>query len=162
MFLIFALLTLIGALTLSFQRNLVVAGLCLVTTFMGVAGLFLLLANPVAAALQIIVYSGAIVVLLLFVIMLLNSHQEEAAEKPRPLQRGGAVLVALLLGGGAVKLVLQSPVLKALNTRPSAPIMDLNQLGLALFSDHLVAFEIAGLLLLATMIGAVALVKRDL
>jgi len=76
MFLTFALLTLLGAAALLFQRNLVVAGLCLVLSFMGVAGLFLLLANPVAAALQVIVYSGAIVVLVLFVIMLLNEHQE--------------------------------------------------------------------------------------
>lgn len=162
MFLMFALLTLIGALVLSFQRNLVVAGLCLVVTFLGVAGLFLLLANPVAAALQIIVYSGAIVVLLLFVIMMLNSHQEEAAERPRLLQRGGAVLVALVLGAGALRLVVQSPLLQRLNANPMPQAMDLHRLGLALFSDHLVAFEVAGLLLLASMIGAVALVKRDL
>ena len=163
MFLIFALLTLTGALVLSFQRNLVVAGLCLVVTFMGVAGLFLLLANPVAAALQIIVYSGAIVVLLLFVIMLLNSHEEEPAERPRHLQRGGAILVGLALAAGAFRIVLGSPLLKQLNatTLPSQA-MDLNRLGITLFTDHLVAFEIAGLLLLASMIGAVALVKRDL
>ena len=163
MFLIFALLTLFGALALSFHRNLVVAGLCLVVTFMGVAGLFLLLANPVAAALQIIVYSGAIVVLLLFVIMMLNSHQEEPAERSRLFQRGGAILVALVLGAGALKVVLASPLLKKLNeTNLPSEAMDLNRLGIALFSDHLVAFEIAGLLLLASMIGAVALVKRDL
>jgi NADH-quinone oxidoreductase subunit J len=163
MFLIFALITLIGALALSVQRNLVVAGLCLVVTFMGVAGLFLLLANPVAAALQIIVYSGAIVVLVLFVIMMLNSHQEEAAERPRLIQRGGAVAVTLLLGAGAVKLVVASPLLNKLGANSPMPqAMDLNRLGIALFSDHMVAFEVAGLLLLASMIGAVALVKRDL
>jgi NADH-quinone oxidoreductase subunit J len=162
MFLIFALITLIGALVLTFQRNLIVAGLCLVVCFMGVAGLFLLLANPVAAALQIIVYSGAIVVLLLFVIMMLNSHQEEAAQRPRVLQRGVSILVALLLGAGAVVLVVRSPLLRKLGANPLPAPMDLNRLGLSLFSDHLVAFEIAGLLLLASMIGAVALVKRDL
>ena len=163
MFLIFALLTLLGALALTFQKNLVVAGLCLVVTFLGVAGLFLLLANPVAAALQIIVYSGAIVVLVLFVIMMLNSHQEEPAQSPRLFQRGGAILVALVLGAGAVKVVLRSPLLKKLNETPlPSGAMDLDRLGVALFRDHMVAFEIAGLLLLASMIGAVALVKRDL
>ena len=163
MFLIFALITLIGALALSFQRNLVVAGLCLVVTFLGVAGLFLLLANPVAAALQIIVYSGAIVVLVLFVIMMLNSHQEEPAERPRMIQRAGAVAVTLLMGAGAVKLVLSSPLLSRLGANSPLPqAMDLNRLGIVLFSDHMVAFEVAGLLLLASMIGAVALVKRDL
>ena len=166
MFLIFALITLIGALALSFQRNLVVAGLCLVLTFLGVAGLFLLLANPVAAALQVIVYSGAIVVLVLFVIMMLNSHEEEPAERPHLLQLGSTVLVTFLAVAGAVELVKSSAVLKSLNASAVAmPLpgpMDLNRLGLALFSDHMVAFEVAGLLLLAAMIGAVALVKRDL
>ena len=162
MFLIFALITLVGAVALVFQRNLVVAGLCLVLSFMGVAGLFLLLANPVAAALQIIVYSGAIVVLLLFVIMLLNEHQEEAALKARPLQRWISAAVVLALGAGVVKLVAGSPVLRRLDAAPMPAPMTLGALGNVLFSDHLLAFEVAGLLLLAAMVGAVALVKRDL
>jgi NADH-quinone oxidoreductase subunit J len=162
MFLIFSSITLAGAVALGFQRNLVVAGLCLVLSFLGVAGLFLLLANPVAAALQIIVYSGAIVVLLLFVIMLLNEHQEEPALRSRPLQRWGSVVVLLVLGAGAVRLVLRSPALRALDRAPLPPAMSLGTLGEALLRDHLVAFEGAGLLLLAAMVAAVALVKRDL
>lgn len=162
MFLIFALITLAGAVALVFQRNLVVAGLCLVLCFMGVSGLFLLLANPVAAALQIIVYSGAIVVLLLFVVMLLNEHQEEPALRARPLQRWLSVAVILVLGAGVVKLVAGSKLLKQLDASPMPPAMTLNTLGDALFSRHLLGFEVAGLLLLAAMIGAVALVKRDL
>ena len=162
MFLCFALITLIGAVALTLQRNLVVAGLCLVLSFMGVAGLFLLLANPVAAALQIIVYSGAIVVLLLFVIMLLNEHQEEPAAMARPLQRWVSVALVLLLGCGVVKLVTGSPVLRALGGAAMPPVMTLGRLGDALFSGHLLGFEVAGLLLLAAMVGAVALVKRDL
>jgi NADH-quinone oxidoreductase subunit J len=161
MFLIFALITLAGAVALALQRNLVVAGLCLVLSFTGVAGLFLLLANPVAAALQIIVYSGAIVVLLLFVIMLLNEHQEEAAVKARPLQRWVSAAVLLALAAGVVKLVAASPVLRRLEAS-GAQVPTLGSLGNALFSDHLLAFEVAGLLLLAAMVGAVALVKRDL
>jgi NADH-quinone oxidoreductase subunit J len=162
MFLIFALITLAGAVALVFQRNLVVAGLCLVLSFMGVSGLFLLLANPVAAALQIIVYSGAIVVLLLFVVMLLNQHQEEAAARARPLQRWLSVAVLLVLGAGVVKLVAGSKLLKQLDASPMPPVMTLNTLGDALFGRHLLGFEVAGLLLLAAMVGAVALVKRDL
>jgi NADH-quinone oxidoreductase subunit J len=162
MFLIFALITLVGAVALVFQRNLVVAGLCLVLSFMGVAGLFLLLANPVAAALQIIVYSGAIVVLLLFVIMLLNEHQEEAAVQARPLQRWVSVAVILALGAGVLKLVAGSPLLRRLDAAPLPAVLTLGSLGDALFSEHLLAFEVAGLLLLAAMVSAVALVKRDL
>ena len=170
MFLCFALITLIGAVALTLQRNLVVAGLCLVLSFMGVAGLFLLLANPVAAALQVIVYSGAIVVLLLFVIMLLNEHQEEPAVRARPLQRWISVLVILALGAGVLKLVAGSALLRGLDrgALPGASAaalptaMTLGSLGDALFKDHLVAFEAAGLLMLAAMVGAISLVKRDL
>jgi NADH-quinone oxidoreductase subunit J len=162
MFLTFALITLAGAVALVFQRNLVVAGLCLVLSFAGVAGLFLLLGNPVAAALQVIVYSGAIVVLLLFVIMLLNEHREEPALRPRPLQRWLSVLVTVAMGAGAVRLVFHSALLRGLD-RGGPPVpMALDRLGVALFRDHLVAFEAAGLLLLAAMVGAVSLVKRDL
>jgi NADH-quinone oxidoreductase subunit J len=161
MFLIFALITLLGALSVAFHRNLVVAGLSLVLTFLGVAGLFLLLSNPVAAALQIIVYSGAIVVLVLFVIMLLNAHEEEAATATHPIQRWGSVAMALVLAGGTLKVVLGSKFLAQARFRPVAP-MNLDALGIELFKNHIAAFEIVGLLLLAAMVGAVALVKRDL
>jgi len=160
MFLIFALITLIGALAMARQKNLVVAGLCLVLCFLGVSGLFLLLANPVAAALQIIVYSGAIVVLLLFVIMLLNANEEEPPEKARAVQRWGGALAVAVLGMGAVKLVATSRLLQ-----PRAvpdPVMTLEKLGDLLFREHLLAFEAAGLMLLGAMVAAVMLVKKEL
>lgn len=163
MFLVFALVTLLGALAMFRQRNVIVAGLCLVLTFFGVAGLFVLLSNPVAAALQVVVYSGAIMVLVLFVIMLLNSHEEEAPDVSRPVQAWAGALLAAALGAGAVKLVMGSRFLVDLEQRaiPVVP-MDLQRLGGEIFSRHLAAFEIIGLLLLATMIGAVSIAKRKL
>ena len=164
MFITFALITLLGALGMLLQKNVIVAGLCLVATFFGVAGLFLLLANPVAAALQIIVYTGAIMVLVLFVIMMLNSHEEEKAQSSRPVQKWASMVLVAALAVGAVKLVLASPGLKALNdsgaVMPAA--MTLQKVGTVLFADHLLGFEVAGLLLLAAMVGAVALTKRNL
>ncbi len=164
MFITFALITLLGALGMLLQKNVIVAGLFMVATFFGVAGLFVLLANPVAAALQIIVYSGAIMVLVLFVIMMLNSHEEEKAQSSRPIQRWVSVALVLALAGGSVKLVLASAGVKALNVSgaemPQA--MTLQKVGITLFSDHVLGFEVAGLLLLAAMIGAVALTKRNL
>ena len=164
MFITFALITLLGALGMLLQKNIIVAGLFMVATFFGVAGLFVLLANPVAAALQIIVYSGAIMVLVLFVIMMLNSHEEEAAQSPRSVQRWLSLAVVAALAFGAVKLVVSSPGLKALATRTSTvpAAMTLQQVGAGLFPEHLLGFEVAGLLLLAAMIGAVALTKRNL
>ena len=162
MFLIFALITLTGALAMFRQKNLIVAALCLVLTFIGVAGLFLLLSNPVAAALQIIVYSGAIVVLVLFVIMLLNAHEEEPAKQSRSLQRWGSALVVAVLGAGAFKVVAGSQALHPANVQPTLAPITLNQLGNHLFQQHLLAFEAIGLLLLAAMVAAILLVKRDL
>lgn len=161
MFLIFALLSVLGALLMFRLKNLIMAGLSLVLCFVGVAGLFLLLANPVAAALQIIVYSGAIVVLVLFVIMLLNSHEEEPAEKARPIQRWGSAAAVAVLGAGAFWLVKSSKLLATSQDAKVDP-MTLQRLGAYLFKEQLLAFEIAGLLLLAVMIAAVSLVKREL
>lgn len=160
MFLAFAILTLAGALSVLWQRNLILAGMSLVLSFLGLAGLFILLANPVAAALQVIVYSGAIVVLVLFVIMLLNTHQEEPAERERPLQRWLGLAAAALLGAGAVGAVLASPAVGGLKAAPAAA-MTLQRLGATLFRDHLLGFEVAGLLLLGAMIAAVLLVKKE-
>ncbi len=164
MFLAFALITLLGALGMLLQRNVIVAGLFMVAAFFGVAGLFVLLANPVAAALQIIVYTGAIMVLVLFVIMMLNSHEEEPAETPRPVQRWLSVALALALAAGAVKLVLASRGVQMLAEQGAAvpAAVTLQGVGSVLFADHLLGFEVAGLMLLAAMIGAVALTKRNL
>lgn len=164
MFITFALITLLGALGMLLQKNVIVAGLFMVAAFFGVAGLFVLLANPVAAAFQLIVYSGAIMVLVLFVIMMLNSHEEEKAQASRPIQRWVSLALVAALAFGSVKLVLASAGVKALNAGGAAlpQAMTLQRTGLELFAGHLLGFEVAGLLLLAAMIGAVALTKRNL
>ncbi len=164
MFILFALITLVAALGMLLQKNVIVAGLCMVASFFGVAGLFVLLANPVAAALQIIVYSGAIMVLVLFVIMMLNSHEEEAAQSSRPVQRWLSLGLVLLFALGSLRLALGSAGLQALASKGGAApaAMSLQAVGDALFSGHLLGFEVAGLMLLAAMVGAVALTKRNL
>ena len=163
MFLLFALITIIGALAMFRQKNVIVAGLCMVLTFFGVAGLFLVLSNPVAAALQIIVYSGAIMVLVLFTIMLLNSHEEEPAIQARPIQRWvGASLIAVL-GAFAFRIVLGSKALADIDNA-GRPVegMNLLRVGEEIFRHYLLGFEIIGLMLLAAMVGAVALTKKEL
>ncbi len=163
MFFAFALLTLAGALAMLLQKNVIEAGLAMALSFFGVAGLFILLANPVAGALQIIVYAGAILVLVLFVIMLLNAHEEEKAETARPFQRWVGAAVAGVLGLALVRLVFTSPaVAKLAAVQPTQSAMTLEKVGEAMFQQHLLSFEVVGLLLLAAMIGAVTLTKKDL
>jgi NADH-quinone oxidoreductase subunit J len=163
MFFAFALLTLAGALAMLLQKNVIEAGLAMALSFFGVAGLFILLANPVAGALQIIVYAGAILVLVLFVIMLLNAHEEEKAEMARPFQRWVGAAVAGVLGLALVRLIFTSPALSKLAAvQPAQSAMTLEKVGEAMFQQHLLSFEVVGLLLLAAMIGAVTLTKKDL
>lgn len=165
MFLLFALITLLSAVAMLLQKNVIVAGLCMVLAFFGVSGLFVLLANPVAAALQIIVYSGAIMVLVLFTIMLLNSHEEEPAQQPRSIQRWGSVLLVGILAVGVIAVLSRSSSVARLeveSAKLSLKAMTLEQVGGVLFSGHLLSFEVVGLLLLAAMVGAVSLTKKDL
>lgn len=165
MFLLFALITLLSAVAMLFQKNVIVAGLCMVLAFFGVSGLFVLLANPVAAALQIIVYSGAIMVLVLFTIMLLNSHEEEPAQQPRSIQRWGSVVLVGILAVGVFAVISRSSSVARLeveSAKLSIKAMTLEQVGGVLFSSHLLSFEVVGLLLLAAMVGAVSLTKKDL
>lgn len=163
MFLIFSIITLGGAFALCLQRSAVVAGLCMLLSFIGIAGLFLLLANPVAAALQVIIYSGAITVLVLFVVMLLQSHKEEPAVRPMYFQKALSAALVTILAIGAVELVSGSKMLTEMQEASPAPDpMTLQRLGEQLFSKHLVALEAVGLLLLAAMIAAVMLVKKEI
>jgi NADH-quinone oxidoreductase subunit J len=162
MFLAFALITLGGALALLSQRSAVQAALCMMLSFLGIAGLFLLLSNPVAAALQVIIYGGAITILVLFVVMLLQSHKEEPPARRRPIHGALSILLVLALAAGAIKLVFGSEALAKIQGAPAMPeTMTLNKLGEQLFSDHLVALEAVGLLLLAAMVAAVVLVKKE-
>jgi NADH-quinone oxidoreductase subunit J len=161
-FLIFSIITLGGAFALCLQRNAVQAGLCMLLSFFGVAGLFLLLANPVAAALQVIIYSGAITVLVLFVVMLLQSHKEEPAVRPMYLQKALSTALVTILAIGAVELVSNSETLAEMQeASPAADPITLQRLGAQLFAEHLIALEAVGLLLLAAMIAVVMLVKKE-
>ena len=162
MFLAFAILALAGAFALLLQRNLVLAGFSMALSLLGVAGLYLCLAHPAAAAFQVIVYAGAIVVLILFVVMMLNRHSEEPAERSRPVQRWGSLLLVLGLGAGSAAAVLHSRAAAALSAHPLRGAATLEALGTTLFREHLLALEATGLLLLAAMVAAVSLVKKEL
>ena len=121
MFLTFALAALAGALSLFRQRHLVLAGLSLGLCFLGLAGLFLLLANPVAAALQVMVYAGAIVVLVLMVVMLLEAHAEEPAKASHTVHRWISALLAAGLGVLAVRLVYRPVLYRVCRAIPCLP-----------------------------------------
>lgn len=143
-----------------FAKSPVHSVLYLIGTFFCIAGLYVLLNAQFLAVVHIIVYAGAIMVLFLFVLMLLNLNKDTEPQKSLAWKTSAGIAAGLLLVTivGALKGSVQ---LAAGNT--ADPHIGLVQnLGMVLFTDFVVPFEIAGILFLAAMVGAVLVGKRDL
>ena len=159
LFYVFAVMAVASAVVVISQRNPIYSALALVVTLCSVAVIFGLLGSPFIAVLQVIVYAGAIMVLFLFVLMLLNVKREEEVPSAgqRTLRGMALALVTLLvLQAGAVLLRLK-PTL--------APDYDASTVAMAriLFSPQfLYAFEATSILILAALVGAVVLAKKEL
>ena len=141
--------------------------LFLVLDFLFVAALYVLLGAQFLAAIQILVYAGGIVVLYLFVVMLVNlKRPPEAHSDPHRKSNWGfalsiAVLVelAMVAGYGYVK----PAVPLAVSAVPALPVSgNTEEVGWLLYTSYLIPFEIASMLLLVAMIGAIILAKREL
>ena len=157
---VFALAALIGvgsALGLVLRRNPVHGALFLVVNLGSVAVLYLTLGAQFLAAAQVIVYAGAIMVLFVYAIMMLIPGKEETGPDPRRLVR----LLAIPLG---VLLLLE--VLLIVAARPAHPggraraAVGVQAIGRLLFTDYLFPFELTSVLLLAALVGVLALAKR--
>jgi len=147
-------------------RDTVHSVLFLVLDFLFVAALYVLLGAQFVAAIQILVYAGGIVVLYLFVVMLVNlKRPPEAHQDPhRRTNWGLALSVAVLVELGAVgaySYARPAPALAAATS--SMPVTgNTEQVGWLLYTSYLIPFEIASMLLLVAMIGAIVLAKREL
>jgi NADH-quinone oxidoreductase subunit J len=140
------------------SRNQAHNALFLVLSFSSLGGLFGLLDAPFAAVVQVLVYAGAIMVLFLFAIMMFNLREEAPPERKK-------LRVILTAGLGIILFAeLAMAGWRALTGRGGAPstTSDLAGLGRLLFTDYLYAFEITSLLILAALVGALALAgKRE-
>jgi NADH-quinone oxidoreductase subunit J len=143
-------------------RNPVYSALSLLILFFHVAGLYVTLHAEFLAAVQIIVYAGAILVLYLFVVMLLNVKREERYHDQ--VQLGG--LLGLTIFTELLLLFIQRSGQAAPPEAASAGNPDAagntESIGEILYSTYLFPFEVASLILLVAMIGAIVLAKRDL
>jgi NADH-quinone oxidoreductase subunit J len=152
-----------SAVSMVAQRNPLYSAISLVFVFMALAGLYILLAAPFIAAIQIIVYAGAIMVLVIFVIMLLNVEEEER-RKPlrlRVLVPAAVVMAAVLFAESAFILYFvhdagaeQAQAAGAATTGLTASI------GAGLFTTYLLPFEITSALILMAIVGAITLARR--
>ena len=148
-------------------RDTVHSVLFLVLDFLFVAALYVLLGAQFLAAIQILVYAGGIVVLYLFVVMLVNlKRPPEAHSDPhRKTNWGFALSIAVLVELGIVaaySYARPAPALAAAALPPAPVTGNTEQVGWLLYTSYLIPFEIASMLLLVAMIGAIILAKREL
>jgi len=161
-FYLFATLTIASAVAVIFARNPVHSVLWLILAFFNAAGLMLLVGAEFIAMLLVIVYVGAVAVLFLFVVMMLDvDFASLRSGFTRNLPFG--IIIALVLLAEIIVAVFahnQGPVLAG-RPIPEAQVPNIVALGTLLYTRYLFAFELAGLILLVAMIGAIVLTHRS-
>ena len=161
-FTLFATLTIASAIAVIFARNPVHSVLWLIVAFFNAAGLMLLVGAEFIAMLLVIVYVGAVAVLFLFVVMMLDidfASLRSGFSRNLPF---GIIIALVLLAEIFVAVFAHNagPVLAG-RAIPVAPVPNIVALGTLLYTRYLFAFEIAGLILLVAMIGAIVLTHRE-
>jgi len=157
-----AIMAIVSAIAVITRRNPVHAALSLIVTLLSLAGFYLMLYAPFVAAVQIVLYAGGIVVLFLFVIMLINLEQN-IREYQFNKQWIVGTLAAMALGGLLLFVFRQG--------RDAFPPLfyqgfrtlegdNTQQIGIALYGQYMFPFEIASLLLLVAIVGAVVMAKK--
>ncbi len=165
LFVLLAGLAIGSAIAMVVQRNPLYCAISLIGVFIALAGLYLTLAAPFLAAIQIIVYAGAIMVLVVFVIMLLNVEEEEH----KPLRLGYLTVVAILLAAalfgeaGFILYFMGNSPLEPLDPNAVGNASNVGlaaSIGAGLFTTYLLPFEITSVLLLMAIVGAMTLARR--
>lgn len=160
LFILFGALAIGCALAVVAQQNPLYSAISLIGVFISLACLYVMLAAPFIAAVQVIVYAGAIMVLVVFVIMLLNVEQKERGRaRLRFLVPVAVALAAVLIA--EVAFILVSVQESRINPTSSVSNSGLtHSIGAALFTRYLLPFEITSILLLMAIVGAMTLARR--
>jgi NADH-quinone oxidoreductase subunit J len=160
-FVILSALTLMCALGVVLSKNPIHSGLLLVLTMFSISGHYLLLHAQFVAIVNIIVYAGAVMVLLLFVLMLLNLNKDNEPQKSIMVK----IIGTLSAGGIMISLVAVSKIFLVQKSMQGRPIAEdfgyVKSLGALLFTDYILPFELASILFLAAIVGAVFLGTRS-
>jgi len=149
----------VGGIFVILRKNPVHSALALIMTLLALAGLYLMLYAPFVAGVQIILYAGGIMVLFLFVIMLVNLERNQKEEQFNKQWIAG-LLAALALGGLFVFVYVKGNVLFPAQVFKVPEGENTQQIAVVLYRDYMFAFEIASLLLLVAIIGAVVMAKK--
>jgi NADH-quinone oxidoreductase subunit J len=144
-------------------RSAVHSVVFLVLNFLAVAVVYVVLGAEFLAVIQVLVYAGGIVVLYLFVVMLVNQKRApEAHHDPHRKSGLGVMLAAAVLAEvtAIVVYTASSPAASPVPATTPAVSGNTEQVGLVLYTDYLIAFEVASMLLLAAMVGAILFARR--
>ena len=159
LFILFAAMAVGCALALVAQRNPLYSAISLIGVFISLACLYVMLAAPFIAAVQVIVYAGAIMVLVVFVIMLLNVEQEERRQNRLKFLVPMAVVLAAVLIAEVAFILVSVRDFQATPAGTSS-VGVTQSIGTALFTRYLLPFEITSILLLMAIVGAMTLARR--
>jgi NADH-quinone oxidoreductase subunit J len=159
-FFLLATVSVVSALAMLLARNPVYSAIFLILNFSTIAIFYLLLSAPFIAMAQITVYAGAIMVLFLFVVMLLGGEQAPRSSV-LPWQKPLALGLGVLLLIEIAYLFITRAEVTALTGEALTGFGSPSQIGWILFTDFLLPFEIAGILLLVAMIGAIVLTQKE-
>jgi NADH-quinone oxidoreductase subunit J len=160
LFIIFAGMAIGCAISMVSQSNPLYSAISLIGVFIALASLYVTLAAPFIAAVQVIVYAGAIMVLVIFVIMLLNVEHSE------PRRRRLRFLVPVAIGMAAILISETAFILYSVQTANAKLPGNISDVGLThsigegLFTTYLLPFEITSVLLLMAIVGAMSLARR--
>ena len=155
-----AIMAVASAIAVITRKNAVHAALSLIVTLVSLAGLYLMLYAPFVAGVQIVLYAGGIMVLFLFVIMLVNLDQN-IREIQFNKQWMVGLIAALSLGGLLLFVIRQGRAIFPITQSAVLPEgQNTQQIGLALYGQYMLPFEIASLLLLVAIVGAVVMAKK--
>ncbi len=159
LFYAFSAIILLSAFLMVTSKNIFHSALYLALTLFGVAAVFVLLNAYFIAGIQVLIYIGAVVVLTIFVINL----TKEILGEPVPLINKQILPALLTAGLGATLIILALMKTKylAITAPPNQPLNDTAQIGRLLLTDYMPAFELASVLLLAALIGAIVIVAKD-
>jgi NADH-quinone oxidoreductase subunit J len=158
LFFVLASLTLGGIVGLIVSRDQANGALFLVLSFASLGGLFALLDAPFVAVIQILIYAGAIMVLFIFIVMMVRRNESLAAERRKRIV-GLALALSVVLAAELAFAVMDFA------SRPNGPPASAGpspkEIGRLLFTTYLYPFEITSILILAALVGAIVLAKKD-
>lgn len=160
-FYLLAGLTVASGAAVIMRKNPVHSALALIVTLLAQAGLYLMLYAPFVAGVQIILYAGGIMVLFLFVIMLVNIERAQREEQFNKQWIVG-MAAAVALGALFVVVYIKGQALFPAQTVQLPEQSNTQQIGVLLYGNYMFAFEIASLLLLVAIIGAVVMAKKKI